>query len=166
MVSPIEVVFFYYKMMDSQGQLIDSNNGKPIGIIQGRNQIFEPIEKALMAMEPGEKRKIAVPSKFAYGEHDPNLVARVPISEFKKNKKIGESVSMPVSGGFFRDMKIVAAKGGFYILDANHLLAGADFVFSIEVTRRRLAFTGEIESGAIQKKDFPKYALRSRGNMS
>ena len=150
MQTTTEVITFNYQMMDSKGTIIESNQGRPVSIIQGRDEIFHPVEKAIAHMKEGTKRKVAVRSNEAYGPHRDELVVQVPQSELKSQPKLGEVYELKLDDGSKVEMKIVDDKNGVYTLDGNHPLAGVDLLFNLDIVRRRPATSSEIQSGKIQ----------------
>lgn len=144
-----DVFTFHFKMMDSRGRLIESSQEEPISIVEGKHQIFDFLEKALLKLKPGDQKRVAINSKDAFGGYDTNLVVQIPQSRFGDIPNIGDVFDMDDDGGSVIKMKIVDEKNGLFILDGNHQLAGVDLLFEIEVLKRRPATLKEIRTGKI-----------------
>ncbi len=65
-----DVIMVNYTARVARGEVFDSNSeiGHPIPLKIGIGQLIEGWEKALLQMHPGDKGRILIPSKLAYGE--------------------------------------------------------------------------------------------------
>ncbi|MCB0392120.1 MAG: FKBP-type peptidyl-prolyl cis-trans isomerase [Bdellovibrionales bacterium] len=142
----IHAFTFHYKMMDSKGILIKETRDKPLKIIEGKRQIFKPLESSLLNLNPGEIKRITVKCKEAFGEYNSNLLMQVPESEFQQRPKIGDLFNIESENGKLIKMRVADEKNGIYILDGNHQLAGVDLLFEIKLIERRTATPIEIKS--------------------
>src|SRR3954469_20468883 len=72
------VVSFHYTLRDPSGRVLDSSaGGEPVSYLEGAGQIIEGLDEQLRLAAPGEKARVVVPAKKAYGERDPEQVQRV-----------------------------------------------------------------------------------------
>lgn len=144
-----DVFTFHFKMMDSKGRLIESSEEAPISIIEGKYQVFASLEKALLKLRPGDRKRVAINSKDAFGEYDTDLVVQVPQSKFADVPSIGDEFDMDDDGGSTIKMRMVDEKHGLCILDGNHQLAGVDLLFEVQILKRRPATSKEMRTGKI-----------------
>ncbi len=75
-----DVVMVNYTARVARGEVYDNNNeiGHPVPIKIGIGTLIEGWEKGLLQMHPGDKGKIMIPSKLAYGEN--GLGTIVPVN--------------------------------------------------------------------------------------
>src|SRR3954466_16201708 len=72
------VVSFHYTLRDPSGRVLDSSaGGQPITYLEGAGQIIDGLDEQLRLAPTGEKARVVVPAKKAYGERDPGQVHRV-----------------------------------------------------------------------------------------
>lgn len=144
------VVFtFNFKMMDSKGQIIESTQKSPLSVIEGKQQVFEALEKALLKLKPGDRKRIAINSKDAFGEYNTDLVVQVPQSNFNELPRIGDVFNMDGDNGSPIEMTVVDEKNGLFILDGNHYLAGVDLLIEIDFLKQRPATSQERRTGNV-----------------
>ncbi|EMO55368.1 FKBP-type peptidyl-prolyl cis-trans isomerase [Leptospira noguchii] len=143
------VVTFHYTLHDTEGNLIDSSEGKaPLSYLEGVGNIISGLEEEMKKMETGEKRKINVSAENAYGIKDPDLIFDVPKSQFPPNEdlQIGMMFQTDEPDKVFT---ITELQEESVIVDGNHPLAGVDLVFDVELTGIREATQEEISHGHV-----------------
>lgn len=143
------VVSFHYTLRDPAGRVLDSSAGsEPISYLEGAGQIIDGLDEQLRFAVAGEKARVMVPAKKAYGERDPAQVQRVKRSRLPVEGELkigdqfqtGEERSAPV-------VTVAAIEGDEVLLDANHPLAGVDLTFDVEITAVREPTASELEHG-------------------
>ncbi len=140
------IVSFHYTLRDPSGRVLDSSaGGEPVTYIEGAGQIIDGLDQQLRAVNAGEKPRVLVPAKNAYGERDSAHVQRVNRSllPIEGELKIGDQFQ---TGPSRADPVVTVAgiEGDEVILDANHPLAGVDLTFDVEVVTAREATPEEI----------------------
>ena len=87
-----KVVSFHYKLTDSKGvQLESSFDGEPLSYLEGVGQIIPGLESAVQGMKKGEKKLVHVKAAEAYGEHEKDLIVKVPHDQLpKKDVEVGD----------------------------------------------------------------------------
>ena len=111
-------------------------------IVMGAGEVPRGIEEALYDMEIGEQRDVVVPCAKAYGEHDPEGVVRaVYLRSFLAEGAtlhVGDLVAWehPVSHQVV-PVKVVGETEDTLTVDFNHLLAGKDLAYRLELGGRR-----------------------------
>jgi FKBP-type peptidyl-prolyl cis-trans isomerase SlyD len=143
------VVSFHYTLRDPGGRVLDSSaGGDPITYLEGAGQIIDGLDEQLRFAAEGEKARVTVPAKKAYGERDPGQVQRVkravlPVEgELKVGDQFqtGEDRYAPV-------VTVQAIEGDEVLLDANHPLAGVDLTFDVEIVAVRTPTAEELNHG-------------------
>ena len=148
-MSARRVVTFHYTLRDPSGRVLDTSaGGEPITYLEGAGQIIDGLDEQLRAAVAGEKTRVTVPAKKAYGEHDPAQVHRVKraMLPVEGELKVGDQfqtdrdVHAPV-------VTVQAIEGDDVLLDANHPLAGVDLTFDVEIVTVRSATESELAHG-------------------
>ena len=143
------IVSFHYTLRDPGGRVLDSSaGGEPVTYLEGAGQIIDGLDEQLRSASAGEKPRVAVPAKSAYGERDPAQMQRVqramlPIEgELKIGDQFrtGPSRADPV-------VTVAAIEDDEVVLDANHPLAGVDLTFDVEIVAAREATPDELSHG-------------------
>jgi FKBP-type peptidyl-prolyl cis-trans isomerase SlyD len=66
------VISFHYTLKDKTGLTLDSSQAKPpLTYMEGAEMIIDGLEKRMLDMNKGDKRKIVVPAAEAYGLKGP-----------------------------------------------------------------------------------------------
>ncbi len=106
---------------------------KPIPVIVGAGDIIKGIDDALLAMNPGEQRTITLQPKDAFGERNQELVALVPLQEFRnRNLNPYPGMVVEVDGKYGR---VQSASGGRVRVDFNAELAGRSIEYKLNVEK-------------------------------
>ncbi|NPB03585.1 MAG: peptidylprolyl isomerase [Thermotogae bacterium] len=145
-----KVITFHYTLKDkATGEVIESSKqeGEPLTILVGGDQIIPTLEERMIGMESGEKRTIDLTAEEAYGHRDDNLIQVVPRHVFgNMDLKEGMVLQVDTADGPIR-MVILSANEKEVVIDLNHPLAGKDLVFEIELLSVRDATPEELEHG-------------------
>lgn len=143
------IVSFHYTLRDPSGRVLDSSaGGEPITYLEGAGQIIDGLDAKLRTALAGQKSRVEVPAKSAYGERNPEQMQRVkrevlPIEgelNIGDQFQTGPSRADPV-------VTVAAIEGDEVLLDANHPLAGVDLTFDVEVITAREATPEELSHG-------------------
>lgn len=129
--------------------MLDSSaGGEPVSYLEGAGQIIDGLDEQLRFASAGEKARVIVPAKKAYGERDAAQVQRVQraLLPIEGELKVGDQFqtgtdrAAPV-------VRVQAIEGEDVLLDANHPLAGVDLTFDVEITAVRAPTPSELEHG-------------------
>ena len=144
-----QILGFHYTLKDKAGTVIDSSSGKdPLVVMLGRGQIIPGLESEIKDMLIGTKKTVVVAPKDAYGEVNEQLRLIVGREQFPPEAQLevgvqfrgGEAPNSPV----FTILKIEEDK--IYV-DGNHMLAGQELHFDVEITEKREATAEELSAG-------------------
>lgn len=118
------------------GEVFDkSEEGKPLEFTIGKNEIIPGLEKALIGMKKGEKKKIKVKAMEAYGPRHEQLVRKIPISSIPDGMKV-EKDMMLIAGdnqGHQMPVRVIGKDKDSVTVDFNHPFAGKDLNFEVEI---------------------------------
>ena len=91
---------------------------------------------------------IAVPPAMAYGEHNPELIRKVPRSMFENVENLQVGMKFQTNtGDTAQVVQVVSIDGNLVRVDANHPLAGFTLYFDLEIIGKREATEEEINAG-------------------
>ncbi|MCE1736599.1 peptidylprolyl isomerase, partial [Enterobacter hormaechei] len=129
------VVSLAYQVRTEEGVLVDESSvSAPLDYLHGHGSLISGLEKALDGREVGERFDVSVEAADAYGQYDDNLVQRAPKDVF-----VGVD-DIQVGMRFLADtdqgpvpVEITAIEGDEVVVDANHMLAGQNLKFNVEI---------------------------------
>ena len=145
------VVSIAYQVRTQDGVLVDeAPANQPLEYLQGHNNLIIGLENALEGKEVGDKFEVRVQPEEGYGEYNENMVQRVP-------KDVFQGVDEVVVGmRFLADtdigpvpVVITEVDGDEVVVDGNHMLAGQELHFTVEVVGTREATLEEIAHGHV-----------------
>lgn len=145
------VVGIAYQVRTKDGVLVDeATTVAPLEYLHGANNLIKGLEEALDNRQVGDKFDIELPASKAYGDFNDNLVQNVPKEVF-----VGVD-ELEVGMRFLADtdqgpvpVEITAIDGDTVTVDGNHMLAGQDLKFNVEIVSLRDATDEEIAHGHI-----------------
>jgi len=148
---PAAVVNKKMVQMNYKGTLSDgtvfgqSEPGKPLEFMIGAGKMIPALEKGIMGLKVGAKKKIEIKAADAYGEYDKNAVQEVPREQFPKDLPltVGQMYRVQSPQGPLT-VTIIAIKDKTVSVDFNHPLAGKDLTFDIEIVKVRDATKDEL----------------------
>lgn len=144
-----DVFTVHYVLKNKLGELVDTSEGsEPLHFLYGSPSIIEGIQEAVKDRNVGDCLEVTVPPAMAYGEHNPELIRKVPRSLFEGIEKLEVGMKFQTNtGDEAQIVKVVAIDGNLVKVDANHPLAGYTLYFDLEIVGRRQATEEEIAQG-------------------
>ena len=145
------VVSIAYQVRTQDGVLVDeAPANQPLEYLQGHNNLVIGLEKALEGKAVGDKFEVRVQPEEGYGEYNESRVQRVP-------KEVFQGVDeLQVGMRFLADtdigpvpVVITEVDGDEVVVDGNHMLAGQELHFTVEVVGTREATLEEIAHGHV-----------------
>ncbi|MBY5973901.1 FKBP-type peptidyl-prolyl cis-trans isomerase [Pseudooceanicola marinus] len=131
-----DTVRIHYTGTLTDGTTFDSSAGRePLEFTVGSGQIIPGLDKAIPGMAVGETQKVEIPSEEAYGAHNPDALQQVPRDAIPAEipLEMGLQLQMQTPQGQAIPVTVVEITDENVTLDANHMLAGKDLVFDIEM---------------------------------
>ena len=120
----------------TSGETFDSSTGKdPLEFEVGSGMVIKGFDDGVTGMTVGEKKTINIPYSEAYGPINPEMLIDMPKERFPADMEleIGLQLMMSDPEGHQFPVVITQIKEAGVVLDANHLLAGKDLVFDLEL---------------------------------
>lgn len=119
-----------YTLSLSDQSVVDSNVGQaPFTFTQGAHEIVPGLEKSLVGMKAGEKKRVEVPAPEGYGPYDKKARTTVELARLPQNLKVGDVLQ----GSDGRLVKVLELNEKTAVLDLNHPLAGKNLTFDVTV---------------------------------
>lgn len=146
------VVSMFYELKDANtGELLESNmHSAPLSFILGKGQILQSLEDEIAKLDCPSEADIVLKKDKALGEYDQNAVQSLPKEQFAGiDLKVGmELFGESEEGGNVRVI-VKDIKENEVVIDYNHIYAGRDLLFSLNVLDVRAATEDEILTGII-----------------
>ncbi len=127
-------VVHYRGTLEDGSEFDSSIGGDPLEFVVGAGDIIPGFDRAVAAMNPGDKTTVTIPPDDAYGERTEEAVQKAPREMFGDHEPVeGEMVGLvgPDGRQLAATIGTVAADG--VELDFNHPLAGKTLTFEIEL---------------------------------
>nr|WP_294907339.1 peptidylprolyl isomerase [uncultured Lacibacter sp.] len=118
------------------GEQFDSSAGRePLEFEVGAGMMIKGFDDAVVGMAVGDKKTINISPEEAYGERNEQMIIDFPRSNFPDDMEpeIGMQLMMNNSAGQQFPVTITEVREDVVVLDANHMLAGKELVFDIEM---------------------------------
>lgn len=119
------------------GTVFDSSerHGEPIEFEVGAGQIIPGFESEVVGMEEGEEKKFKVQPSDAYGDHNPEMVKKVPRDQLPIEEELrpGMMLVTTLPNGIEIPAIVLEVTDGSVTIDLNHPLAGKVLSFRIKV---------------------------------
>ena len=152
------VVSLDYTARLSDGEVIattTTEDKEAVEFLQGRGQIFPPVEQALYGMAVGDDKDVVVTPAEAYGERNPEAVQLIPHDRFPADiiPQLGMRLNVEDSSGQPFEAYVTAIRPDGVLLDFNHPLAGQTLHFEVTVSALRPATDEELSHGHPHKTD-------------
>ena len=132
-VSHGDTVQLHYTSYAADGCVIEtSGQREPLEFVAGGAEVIVGVSRAVIGMQVGERRRIAVPPEQAFGYRDPRLQQQAPRLGLLEKIDEGDQLTVTVAGREL-DVWVRTTTADEITLDSNHPLAGESLVFEIEV---------------------------------
>lgn len=150
-ISKDKVVTIDYHLTGPDGQTLDSSRGRaPLNYLHGAGNIIPGLEQALEGKQAGDALTVDVPPEQAYGQKNPQAIAKVPRDAFKGVDKIEPGMQFHANGPQGQAIVTVVEVSPTEItIDANHPLAGVPLKFEVNVVGVRDATAEELSHGHV-----------------
>ena len=131
-----DTVKVHYTGKLDDGTVFDTSaDREPLQFTIGEGQIIPDFEQAIVGMNLGESKTIQIPSENAYGPHQKEMVMVVDRKEFPDDLKpeVDQRLQVRQPDGQSFAVTVTDVSESKVTLDGNHLLAGKDLTFDIQL---------------------------------
>lgn len=145
------VISLAYQVRTEDGVLVDEAPvTAPLEYLQGHGVLIPGLEKAMEGHDLGDKFDIDICADEAYGQYDDSLVQRVPKAVFVDvdDLQVGMRFLADTDQGQV-PVEITEVDTDEVVVDGNHMLAGQNLSFSVEVVAIREATQEELAHGHV-----------------
>ncbi|MBC8183047.1 FKBP-type peptidyl-prolyl cis-trans isomerase [candidate division KSB1 bacterium] len=131
-------ILIHYSEKLNDGRMIRTSRKReePEMYKLGNHDFIRPVEVEIVGMAEGEKKSFTIPAQKAYGNYEKQLVFEANMSNFKNEKpKINNHYRVKLKEDKYLKVRVIDIRGGKVTLDGNHLLAGKDINYDIELVK-------------------------------
>lgn len=149
------VVGLAYQVRTHDDILVDETTvAEPLEYLHGHHFLIPGLEKALEGHQAGDKFDVDIVSADAYGDFNENLVQNVSKDVFVgvDELKVGMRFLADTEHGSV-PIEITTIDGDRVTVDGNHMLAGQDLKFHVEIMGVRPATAEEISHGHLSPEE-------------
>ncbi len=142
-----------YQLTIEDGVVVDQSTvDAPLDYLHGHNNLITGLERELEGKVAGDQFTVTIAPEDAYGEHNEDLVQRVPADVFQgvDELEVGMRFLADTDQGPI-PVEITEVDGDEVVVDGNHMLAGQSLTFTVEVVAVRAATEDEIAHGHIHQ---------------
>lgn len=131
---------------------------KPVPIVVGKKDFFEPIDKAFEQMQVGDEKRLVLQPNEAFGERKSEMITIIPLQDFRKNNMHPIPGLIVEADG--KRGKVQSVSGGRVRVDFNHPLAGKTVEYKV-IVRKKIENKNE-QVNALLEKFFPHVEEKER----
>lgn len=131
-----DVVRVHYTGKLTDGTQFDSSVGRePLEFTVGAGQMIRGFDSGVLGMTVGEKKTIEIAPLDGYGERDDEAVIDFPASNIPEDMKLEPGMQLTLRNQYNQPIPVVVleVREDVVVMDANHMLAGKDLVFDVEL---------------------------------
>jgi len=130
------IVKIHYESKIGDRVINSSREKKPLEFKVGAGEVIKGLDEAVVGLNSGEKKTVAIPPEKAYGKRKEGFTHRMPINKLQKpteGMEKGKIVKYKTDKGIVRFATIADIKADEIIFDLNHPLAGETLTFDLEI---------------------------------
>jgi len=131
-----DVVRVHYTGRLTDGTQFDSSEGRePLEFTVGAGQMIKGFDDGVVGMNVGDKKTLTIPATEAYGERDEQAIIEFPASNIPADMKLEPGMQLTLRNQYGQPVPVVVleVQTEVIIMDANHMLAGKELVFDVEL---------------------------------
>jgi FKBP-type peptidyl-prolyl cis-trans isomerase SlyD len=140
-----------YVLKDDGGDLLDESHGGEFAYLHGAQNIIPGLEAALEGRQAGDRVSVSIEARDAYGEVDPERIQVVPRDMFETEEEIVPGMQFHAQSpeGHMIVITIAEVDDDEITIDGNHVMAGINLNFDVEVISVRAASDEELSHGHV-----------------
>lgn len=120
----------------TDGTQFDSSVGRePLEFTVGAGQMIKGFDSGVVGMNVGEKKTLNIPAHEAYGERDDQAIIEFPATNVPADMKLEPGMQLTLRNQYGQPVPVVVmeVRADVIVMDANHMLAGKELVFEVEL---------------------------------
>jgi FKBP-type peptidyl-prolyl cis-trans isomerase 2 len=118
------------------GTQFDSSEGRdPLEFTIGAGQMIKGFDAGVVGMKVGEKKTLQIPPDEAYGQRDEEAVIEFPAENVPSDMQLEPGMQLTLRNQYGQPVPVVVmeVRADVILMDANHMLAGEELVFEVEL---------------------------------
>jgi peptidylprolyl isomerase len=131
-----DVVRVHYTGRLTDGTQFDSSEGRePLEFTVGAGQMIKGFDDGVVGMNVGDKKILNISATEAYGERDEQAIIEFPAANIPADMKLEPGMQLTLRNQHGQPVPVVVleVQAEVVIMDANHMLAGKELVFDVEL---------------------------------
>jgi peptidylprolyl isomerase len=131
-----DVVRVHYTGRLTDGTQFDSSEGRePLEFTVGAGQMIKGFDDGVVGMNVGDKKILNISATEAYGERDEQAIIEFPAANIPADMKLEPGMQLTLRNQHGQPVPVVVLElqAEVVIMDANHMLAGKELVFDVEL---------------------------------
>lgn len=131
-----DVVRVHYTGRLLDGSTFDSSIGRePLEFTVGAGQMIPGFDAGVHGMAVGDKKTIQIAPEDAYGPRDEEAVIEFPSENVPPDMQLQPGMQLTLRNQYGQPVPVVVmeVREDVIIMDANHMLAGKELVFDVEL---------------------------------
>lgn len=132
-----DIIKVEYEGTLDDGTVFDSTekHGEPLEFEVGSGQLIPGFDNAVVGMDKGDEKEIMLEPDDAYGDHNPELMKKVPREQLPKNEELkpGMMLMLTLPNGMQFTAVVSEIDEENVTIDLNHPLAGKKLNFKIKI---------------------------------
>lgn len=130
-----DLVQMHYTGKLEDGEVFDSSSGRdPLEFTAGGFELIPGMSNGVFGMKVGDKRTLTIAPADGYGDHNPDMIHKLPRANAPETTKVGDTFM--VQGPGMRIPVVVTEVTTQHVtIDANHPLAGKTLIFDVEIVK-------------------------------
>lgn len=118
------------------GTQFDSSVGRdPLEFTIGAGQMIKGFDAGVVGMKVGDKKTLQIPPDEAYGQRDDEAVIEFPAENVPSDMQLEPGMQLTLRNQYGQPVPVVVmeVRADVILMDANHMLAGEELVFEVEL---------------------------------
>lgn len=131
-----DVVRVHYTGRLTDGTQFDSSEGRePLEFTVGAGQMIKGFDDGVVGMNVGDKKILNIAASEAYGERDEQAIIEFPAANIPVDMKLEPGMQLTLRNQYGQPVPVIVleVQAEVVIMDANHMLAGKELVFDVEL---------------------------------
>lgn len=118
------------------GTTFDSSEGRePLEFTVGAGQMIKGFDAGVQGMRVGDRKTIQIPPDEAYGHRDEEAIIEFPFENVPSDMALEPGMQLTLRNQHGQPVPVIVleVKAEVVIMDANHMLAGQELIFDVEL---------------------------------
>lgn len=118
------------------GTQFDSSEGRdPLEFTIGAGQMIKGFDAGVVGMKVGDKKTLQIPPDEAYGQRDDEAIIEFPAENVPGDMNLEPGMQLTLRNQYGQPVPVVVmeVRADVILMDANHMLAGEELVFEVEL---------------------------------